>query len=243
MLVNAHDHLSHYKENTAKALDMINNLQIITLANGQTVEEYASIQAVAEKCPYIKKGFGIHPWSVDEQTSLENLEPYLADADFFGEIGLDYFWEKRSQFYGRQREVFGFFLEQAEKYHKLVNIHTKGAEREILSYLRSHQLEATIIHWYSGPLDLVNDYLDLGIYFTISVDAGVSALTKELIRRLPMDRILTETDGPDSSEWLGLGYGFPDRLLAIIDQIAKVKGISGREVEERVYANYLRLGL
>lgn len=243
MLVNAHDHLSHYKEHTAEALQMIEDLQIITLANGMTREEYPFIQTLADECPYVKKGFGIHPWSVTEELSLEGLEPYLADADFYGEIGLDYYWDKRTALYGKQREVLRFFLDQAERYQKLVNLHTKGAEKDVLASLSAHDLPAIIIHWYSGPLDLVEDYLDLGAYFTISVDSDQSSLTTELIRRLPLDRLLTETDGPDSAEWLGKGFGWPDQLFTILENIAQVKQLTPRQVEEQVYANYQRLGL
>lgn len=143
----------------------------------------------------------------------------------------------------------GVYLTRARKSyayttHTLANIHTKGAEKDVLAILKYYRTQdPLIIHWYSGPLDLVDDFLDLGCFFTISVDAGYSPLTTQLIHHLPIDRILTETDGPSSLEWIGHGYGWPHQILRILDILSQQKGLSFDQMKDQVYQNYLSLNL
>lgn len=60
---------------------------------------------------------------------------------------------------------------------------------------------------------------------------------------LPIDRILTETDGPSSLEWIGHGYGWPHQILRILDILSQQKGLSFDQMKDQVYQNYLSLNL
>jgi len=226
MIINAHDHLSHYPS-LEKALADFEVLNMTTLAVSESVSDYQSIP----DHPLILKGFGIHPWKVTPTTSLDNIEPYIQDCDFIGEIGLDFHWAEDTTAYPRQLEVFEYFLAEAKKHQKICNIHTKGAEKEVLALLQKHQLHGQIIHWYSGPLDLVTDYLKLGCFFTISVDAGHSTLTDQLINLIPTQQLLFETDGPTALEWVNGTPSWPDEILRIQAYVAQLKSCSLTELE------------
>lgn len=242
MYINAHDHLDQYQD-LAQSLDIIERNSIISLAVSMDEKDFRKIEKIAQDHPLIKKGLGIHPWRVLEETNLRDLEPLVPQADFLGEIGLDYFWAPDSSLYPKQREIFEGLLVLAKDHKKVCNIHTKGAEDHVLSYLKKHKMRGQIIHWYSGPLDLVKDYLALDSYFTIGPDIGYSQTTDQLIDLLPLDRILTETDGPKSLEWVNGQYGQPTYIRDILHYIGKRKNLDLLQLKEEVYGNYLSLDI
>ncbi|MGX7349280.1 TatD family hydrolase [Dolosicoccus paucivorans] len=234
MYINAHEHLSHYPT----LQDGLRPDQI-TLANTMNEEDFLSTYSMRGDTVFV--GYGIHPWEVTEETSLETIESFVKQADFIGEVGLDYLWAKDKKCYPKQREVFEHFVKLSKKHHKFLNIHTKDAEEDVLALLQKYPEATGIIHWYSGPLELVEDFLNLGYYFTISVDAGYSSLTDQLIDLVPLNRLLTETDGPGALEWVNGQIGSPDYIPVIIDYIAKRKGLSFNEVKEVLYQNMVTL--
>lgn len=240
MLVNAHDHLPFYKENLGQALAIIQEKEIFTLAVSQDKEDFLKQKEAFKDNPLVACGLGIHPWSVDGSTDLTGLEDLFPACDFIGEVGLDFYWEKREEFYDRQVEVLAYFIQKAGEYQKVLNLHTKGGEEKLLDMLQENQAYGHLIHWYSGPLDLVPAFLDLGSYFTISVDVGRSEKTDQLIDLLPLDRILTESDGPTSLDWVRGEYGWPDSVEEVLAYIAKRKKVPLQVLENQVEENFFQ---
>ncbi len=238
MYINAHDHLRLYKD-LDKELKLIEEKKIMTLAVSMDLEDYIWLEGI--NSPYIKKGFGIHPWKVELNTSTDKLEDHIMEADFIGEIGLDFFWDKRKEVYPKQVEIFDYFIYMAKKHDKVANIHTKGAEKEVLEILEKYQVKNQIIHWYSGDLDLLDRFLALDCYFTIGPDIGYSDLTDRLIKKIPLNRLLSETDGPSSLEWVNGQYGRPSYVIDIVSYIATIKGLSPLEVKDAIGKNYKKI--
>ena len=234
MYVNAHEHLSHYPH-FAKGL----RPNQITLANSMNETDF--LQTLPYQSSNVFVGYGIHPWEVMKHTCLSSIEENILKADFIGEVGLDYLWAKDEKSYPKQREVFEYFVELSKKHRKFLNIHTKDAEEDVLKLLQKHQATNGIIHWYSGPLEFVPEFLKLDYYFTISVDVGYSSLTDELIDLVPLNRLLTEIDGPDALKWVSGQTGSPDYIPLIVNYIAKRKGLPFTKVKEALYQNLLTL--
>jgi TatD DNase family protein len=109
---------------------------------------------------------------------------------------------KEARHYPAQEAVFSYCLDAAEGNGKIVNVHTTGAEAEVLDHLKARQLPGVIIHWYSGPLALVDEFIELGSFFTIGVEVLRSSHIQELARSLPVERILTGTDNPGGWQWM-----------------------------------------
>ncbi|MDO5301237.1 MAG: TatD family hydrolase [Tissierellia bacterium] len=240
MYVNAHDHFELY-EDLLRGLEVIHRQEIATLAVSMDLQGYRKLKAAYGHDPLIKIGLGIHPWKVTGESSLAPLEEELKTCDFIGEIGMDFFWAEEEALYPKQREIFEAFLVKAKDYDKVVNLHTKGAEGPILELLKKYRLRSPIIHWYSGPLELIPQYLDLGAMFTIGPDLGISPLTDELIRLLPLERILTETDGPSSVTWARGVSRDSSFIPEMVAHIAKLKERPLEEVKGQIYQNYLHL--
>lgn len=209
MLVDAHIHLDHYSdEQLGQVLAEIETHQILTLSNSMDVPSYRRNQAIASRCELIIPSFGIHPWrAAGYVDKLEELRPFLAENRLLGEIGLDYHWVEDATTYPAQRQVFEFFLDAARAQNKVVNLHTKGAEGDVLALLDRYKIQRAIIHWYSGPLDVFQELVARGYTFTIGVEILHSDLIQTLARELPLTQLLTETDNPGGLEWLTGGAG------------------------------------
>lgn len=240
-MVDAHTHIDQYGGDLPKALDQIRQLSIHSLAVSMDIPSFRKTQSIAETEPLIIPSFGVHPWKAPEYMDrLDELAEPLEEAFAIGEIGLDHrFVEDESQ-YPSQRIVFDYFLDAAERTGKLINLHTSGAEEEILENLNGRNLPAIIVHWYSGPMKYVQKYLDLGAYFTIGVEVLQSKKIQKLAKELPLERILTETDNPSGWEWLKGETGFPELIESVELKVADIRGESSNSFSETVTSNFKR---
>ena len=123
-----------------------------------------------------------------------------------------------------------------------VVLHTKGMESEIARTLRRYTLPK-LVHWYSCE-DYLFDYLDQDCYFTIGPDHETNPDVQAVLRHVPLNRILTETDGLDAVAWALNRPVEPteiNRLLrGELAAIASVHGIDPAVAEATVEANYER---
>ena len=241
MLIDAHTHIAKYESNLDEVIREINEHKILTISNSMDVFAFEKNLKIAERCELIMPTFGIHPWSATEYSyKLENLVDYINQSPMIGEIGLDHHFEDSSK-YQHQNQVFEFFLEFARDHNKVINLHTKGAEKEILDYLKKYDIKKSIIHWYSGPEKLVDQFLELGCYFTIGVEVLKSRKIKNLAKRLPLDRILTETDNPGAYKWLKNEPGMPSLIQLVVNALADIRKISVEDAAESVRNNLAEL--
>ncbi len=244
MFVDAHNHMDFYKDNLNNAIDSINLHKIKTLGCSMDLESYMFTKKLNKDNKNIIPCFGIHPWEAHKNyKNLDKFDDYAKECKVIGEIGLDYCWVPEKEKYPYMNTVFKYFLDKAKKYDKITNIHTKGAEKEVLNYIKEYDLRTPIIHWYSGDLDILKKLLECGCYFTISVDIGYSKLTDEIVKLLPIDRILTETDGPNSLEWVNKKYVYPREVINIVKKISLIKNLQFEEVREKIYDNFNKLEL
>lgn len=242
MYIDAHSHLDFYDENIEKAIADINNNHILTLAMSMDIESYNKNKLYSKKSKYIKPCFGIHPWKAYEfKDSLDTLIPYIEESEMIGEIGLDFVWSEGSHTYTKQREIFYFILKESVKRNKVINLHTKGAECEIYNALKKYNYKRAIIHWYSGDLETLDKFINLGCYFTISVDLGYSDIANKILDRIPIERILVETDGPDALEWVNGEYGYPSVIKDVVKKVSYYRKLSLVELNNIIKDNYNRL--
>ena len=242
MYIDCHTHLDFFEENIDKAIEDINKNKILTLANSMDIESYIKNKEYSKMSNFIKPCFGVHPWKAAEyKGSLEDLIPYIEESEFIGEIGLDYLWVEDKSTFHIQRKVFNFILEESIKRNKIINLHTKDAEEEIYNALKKFDYSKAIIHWYSGDIETLEKYIRLGCYFTISVDVGYSEKTNEVLRKIPMDKLLLETDGPTALEWVNGEYGYPSEIKRVYESVAEFKNIALNDLINIIENNFKRL--
>jgi len=203
MLIDAHVHLDKYGDLLDQALEQIEREQIFTVATAMDVPSYLELQRIAERSELVLPTFGIHPRRAAEYADrLSELGRHVESSPAIGEIGLDFHWVKDSSTYPAQRKVLEYFIAAAAEQKKFVNLHTKAGEKEILDLLEKYDVRRAIIHWYSGPMDILRAMIDYGCYFTIGVEVLYSDYIKSIAKAVPDHLLLTETDNPGSLRWL-----------------------------------------
>ena len=242
MYIDCHTHLDFFEDNIEEAIRDINDNKILTIANSMDIESYIKNKEYSKKSKFIKPCFGIHPWKAAEyKGDLQALIPYIEESEIIGEIGLDYLWVEDKSTFEPQRNIFYFILEESIKRNKVISLHTKDAEEEIYNALKKYNYSNAIIHWYSGDIITLEKLIALGCYFTISVDIGYSEKTNEVLEKIPMDRLLLETDGPTALEWVNGEYGYPKEIKNVYEKVAKYKNISMKQLITVVEENVQRL--
>ena len=175
---------------------------VLILTLGTDVESSRAAIALAERCQGVYAAVGIHPETVRGAT-LDDLETIRELASHpkvvaVGEIGLDYYWDKGSA--DVQKVFFEKQLELAAELNLPVSIHDRDAHQDIIVALgRLKELGVRgVLHAFSGNEAMALEALDLG--FVISFAGPITFLNArrapELVRIVPLDKMLVETDSP-----------------------------------------------
>jgi TatD DNase family protein len=150
---------------------------------------------------------------------------------------------KDSSTYPAQRKVLEYFIAAAADQNKFVNIHTKAGEKEILDLLEKYDVRRAIIHWYSGPMDILRAMIQYGCYFTIGVEVLYSDYIKDIAKAVPDQLLLTETDNPGALRWLKKNdeVGLPTAIKDVINAVAALRQSTPDRIESLVEKNFSRL--
>lgn len=194
-----HCHLDLYPEHIA-LIGECEKLKILTLTVTTTPKAWPRNRELTESCSYVQAALGLHPQLVSERANeLPLFEKHLAETRFVGEIGLD----AGSRFYSsfaEQEAIFSRILSMcAEQRNKILTIHSVRSVSKVLKHLEKNLLPfngRVILHWFTGTENEVRKAADIGCYFSINDEMLKSQKHRNLILQLPLDRILTETDGP-----------------------------------------------
>lgn len=249
MLIDFHTHLDHYSQTEIKSsLDCIKENKIITIACSCNLLSWKKNLLLAKEVPdLIVPTFGIHPSYIDKSLQKMSeaeiaaaLEEELLKSEIIGEIGMDFFWEKDVA-HKSQEKVFCTIMDHCNRYKKIAVIHTKGAEKEILEILKDFPKAKAVIHWYDGPLSILQKYIDSASYFTYGAEVLYSKKIQKLLKATPLELILSETDNPSGEVWLGGKDNSPLLIKRVISDIARIKNINYEEAERIIEDNTKKL--
>ncbi len=242
MQIDAHAHLDMFDDDLDRALAEIESGRILTVAVSMDPASYEKTREIAKRCPLAIPAFGVHPWNAPQWAGrLAELGPLTAGAPMIGEIGLDFHFVKDPSAYGPQREVFDFFLASAGPAGLIVNLHTTGAEREVLDALVTHDIGRAVVHWYSGPTGKMRGYFDRGYLFTVGVELLISEAIERIAAHIPDDLLLTETDNPGGYEWYAKKRGMPSLIGNVVTKLAEIRKTTPERITETVRANFARI--
>ena len=242
MLIDAHVHLDKYGDLLEHALREIERENIFTVATAMDVPSYQDLQEIGRRSALVLPTFGIHPRRAPQYVArLRELGRYIEMSPAIGEIGVDFHWVKDSSEYPAQLKILEYFLAAAREQKKIVNLHTKGGEKAILERLERYDVARPIIHWYSGPLDILRALVQFGAYFTIGVELLYSESIQTIAREIPDRLLLTETDNPGGLQWLKGIVGMPSDIKKVIDELARIRSSTPESISRLVHANFLKL--
>lgn len=213
---------------------------------GCTVETSETAIRLAETHDFMYAAVGIHPeYSMGvTQADIDRIRELSAHPKVkaIGEIGLDYYWEKRSPETTppreKQKQLLRAQLELAREVGLPVIIHDRDAHEDCLNIVKEYDDLRGVYHCYSGSLETAQEILKLGWYlsFTGVITYGKAKKARHIIEHLPMDRIMIETDSPYLTPE-------PERLQAkrvrnsslfvhrVAERIAEFQGLTVEEVE------------
>lgn len=246
MYVDAHSHIDRYdlvdEQALDSALDEITRHKILTISNSMDLPSYQRNLEISERCDWVLPIFGVHPWCApDYADRLDELGEAIEQTSMIGEIGLDHHFVRDPSAYPAQRKVLEFFLGAAKEQDKIVTLHTKGAEREVLALLAQVDLSRVIVHWYSGPLDVLRELVARGAYFTVGIEVLYSEQIRTIAREIPLGKLLTETDNPGGPTGFLSGPGMPVLIKEVVRGVAAARGTTQEAIIQAVQANWLAL--
>jgi TatD DNase family protein len=200
------------------------------------------IAALAGEEEGVAAAFGLHPMlaGLYREDMLEELARFARSAVAIGEIGLDYLLTEVPR--ERQLEAFRGQLRLAVKTGLPVLIHCRRAFPDLLRVLREERTERVggVMHAFSGSPDIARECIGLG--FAISVAGPVTYLNAvrplEVVRGVPLEHLVLETDAPDMTPEPFRGRGNEPAFLAeIARKVGQIKGIPVEEVARVTTAN------
>lgn len=160
-----------------------------------------------------------------------------------GEIGLDYYWNKENK--ELQKQAFIKQIELANELELPIVIHSRDASVDTIDIIRNNKVKkAGIFHCCQLNQELVRQALELGYYISFAgpITFKNSKNAPEIIKMVPMDRILIETDSPYLSPEPNRGKRNDCRNVRYVAQkIADVKGLTVEEVAQKTYENAIRI--
>lgn len=173
---------------------------------------------------YIRLALGLHPLlAANNKVELPLFKRLIGETSYIGEIGLDFSKEGHAT-KDDQIIVFKEILSTIKGKKKIVSVHSRSAEKDILSLLSEYNIENVIFHWYSGPENLIHNILDQGYYFSVNEAMCLSSNGQTIIKKIPHERIVTETDAPYNNK------------CSIKNALAYLK-----MTEQEIHVNYFRL--
>ena len=248
-LVDAHVHLSDagYAKHTDELIADARNSNVVALvSNSMDLETSLGTLRLAEKYPRtVYPALGIHPWNVNvlKDNELEETLKLIEDQAqkktiaAIGEVGLDSKYEK---IWDKQLMVFDKMLRLAETLSLPVIIHSRGTTEKIVDMLPSYHLKRVLLHWFSYPITALPKAVEHGYFITEGPPAAYSSGIREVIEKVPLANLLTETDGP-VKYWKPPFNGQltkPSFIRVIVEAIAEVKKLGVSVVADQISRNF-----
>ena len=144
----------------------------------------------------VRLALGLHPLAAAEHgREIADFEACVPTTSFIGEVGLDYSREGLAS-KQRQMESFRVVARLVGASPRVVSLHSRGAEEDVLSVLDHFGVKRAIFHWYSGSLKTLEEVIRAGHLLSINPAMTRSAKGRAVISRIPRTQVLSETDGP-----------------------------------------------
>jgi TatD DNase family protein len=250
MLVDSHCHLD-FPELASDLPALLANMEANgvgrALCVGVTLENFPRILSLAESHRQLLASVGVHPDHRDgEEPSRERLVALAAHPRVvaIGETGLDYYRLKGDLEW--QRERFRTHIRAAREARKPLIIHTREAAADTIRLMRQEAAGEAggVMHCFTETWEVARDALDLGFYISFSgiVTFRNATALKEVARRVPLDRLLVETDAPYLAPVPHRGkLNQPAYVRHVAEEVARLKNLDFESVASATTANFAKL--
>ncbi len=264
MFIDSHCHLEleEYDEDRDEAIARALEAGIsLMLTVGTEPRYFPKVAEIVRRYPSVYGAIGVHPHNAGEYSDAveQEITAFLrrwntapgrskiigAQSKIigYGEIGLDFFRNYAPR--EAQIEAFGRQIEVARAGGLPIIVHSRNAEKETIEILRDARLEShpTIVHCFSYGISTARTLLDMGMYLSIpgTVTYKNSGLA-DIIRYVPLERILSETDAPFLTPAPHRGKrNEPAFVHLVVAEIARIKQQQTEETAEALAATFCEL--
>jgi TatD DNase family protein len=254
MFIDVHCHLDYdsYGENIYNIISEMKDKKIIAWTNTTCPENYQKAKLLFKNhSDTVKICAGLYPQDA-EKISNQDFDDYVKlikkeknNIIALGEVGLDFHNSKEQHLFDIQEKRFRQLIELAIKLDKPMLIHARKAELRVLEILEEYVTKTGFrkfdLHCFMGKKKYIKKIIELKIYCSIPAILKTTESFQILVKELPMNQILVETDSP---------FLHPDRIQnspliipEIYKQIAQIKGYNEYEIENIIYKNFTRFTL
>ena len=220
----------------------------LVVCPGCDLESSQAAVHLAERYPYLYAAAGLHPENLEGATltDLDQVKALCAHPKVVavGEIGLDYYWVKTPQDRANSRDFFDAQLSLAQEMDLPAIVHDRDAHQDTLDLVRAHPGCRGVFHCYAGSLEQAKILLDLGwmLSFTGNITFHNARRAPEILRWLPLDRLMLETDAPYMAPEPYRGSRCDSSMIPrIAETVAQLKGIDPQQVLQVTLENGKRL--
>lgn len=240
MQFDVHAHLDLYKNRG----DIINNAEqhkIYVISMTNLPELYEKYLREYPSLSHVRFALGLHPELViNHVNQLPLFLSLLSKARYIGEIGLDYSKTKSDADKKLQQQIFEQIIDCCKRCSdpKILSIHSRNAANEAIDIIDRYHGQV-ILHWLSDKNVKLNKAVDNGYYFSINRQMASYQSGQNLIRKMPIQRLLIESDAP-FTKGNEASYAI-EQLADIVIQLATIFGVSLDEMNNTLSDNFRRL--
>lgn len=215
--------------------------EVVVVAEG--LEDIDNVLELARSTDMLRACIGLHPERADEVAAdriCELIRAHASELVGIGEVGLDYWLAKEQPERELQRHVLKRFVAVSKALDLPLNVHSRSAGHYTIDLLKSEGATKVLMHAFDGKASYALAGVEAGYYFSIPPSIVRSPQKQKLVKRLPLNALLLETDspvlGPEKGE-----RNEPANALRSAQMIAEIKEVALEEVIESTNANAAKL--
>ncbi len=239
-VVDIHCHLDLYQDPVGVARHCAETGAYI-LSVTTTPKAWSGTSALVKGANRIRTALGLHPQIAHERIGeLPLFDALLPETRYVGEIGLDGSPECKP-YWRQQTHVFDHVLSvSAQAGGRILSLHSRRSATEVLDALARHpDAGVPVLHWFSGTKAELKRAISMGCWFSVGPAMVLGKRGRDLLAAMPLDRVLTETDGPFAAiDGSPLG---PGEVTLAREALAACWGIDVDEAAARVLASFRTL--
>ena len=210
----------------------------------------ATLNLSEENKGFVFAAIGMHPEYVKDFSQKqidEHMQLMKDNAGKFvsvGEVGLDYFWVKEHEWQQKEKDLFIQIIRFAKELDKPLTVHSRDAYEDVVKVLEQEDAKQVHLHLF-GDNQLVNRIVENGWYVSIGPVILSSKKHYKIVRDMPIERLLLETDAPWNHTKIFTDHvkerNEPINVRAVAEKIAEIKGVSFDYVDAITTQNSVNL--
>ena len=210
---------------------------------GEDLQDARTNLALAKQYPMLKPAAGLYPGIVDQDQAIaisSFIREHRRDLTAIGEVGLDHWIVKTPEEKAMQQSIFREFIRLAMDVDLPLNVHSRSAGRKVVALLLAEGAQRVQLHAFDAKASTAMPAVEAGYFFSIPPSIVRSRQKQKLVKALPLDAMLLETDspvlGPDPQM-----RNEPANILQVVDAIAAIKNVTSEDVIETAIKNTIKL--